>query len=464
MSFEQNLKPQPLLTNEHDLLENPKKSDSFVCISEEVNFSSLKNKLVNGPGNSRIDLLEGLMRVDSQVKLIVSMIGLPARGKSYIVKKLKRYLSWLGINVRIFNVGDKRRLLANENNLNDCIQNTINSEQPDVTDKIKHTSSFFDNNNKQAAQQREQVALDVLEDIITWINDGGQVGIHDATNSTIDRRQHLIDRVMKEKGQCAFYLMNMNLKPRVIYITRHGESTDNISGRIGGDASLSENGLEYAAALTKFINKHQAEFQKNCLESNINNFSSQMFNSEVNIQNCSDVIDMKLLGERFEIWTSMLKRTVQSAKYFDNSNIKVKKFSVLNELYSGLCEGMTYKEIPKYYPNESLERSKDKLFTRYPGTNGESYVDVVHRLQHIIVELERLHNSVLIITHRAISRTLISYFMDISIEKMPHLNIPLEYVFACVPKAHGNDLFVYKYDRPSETFIKVDSNSIFQNE
>ena len=27
-------------------------------------------------------------------KLIVAMVGLPARGKSYIVRRLKRYLSW----------------------------------------------------------------------------------------------------------------------------------------------------------------------------------------------------------------------------------------------------------------------------------------------------------------------------------------------------------------------------------
>src|ERR1700761_3290795 len=45
-------------------------------------------------------------------KLIIVMVGLPARGKSYITKKLARYLNWLQHDTKIFNVGDKRRIIA----------------------------------------------------------------------------------------------------------------------------------------------------------------------------------------------------------------------------------------------------------------------------------------------------------------------------------------------------------------
>ncbi len=41
--------------------------------------------------------------------LIISMIGLPARGKSYIARKLRNYLSWSGYVGKIFNFGMYRR-------------------------------------------------------------------------------------------------------------------------------------------------------------------------------------------------------------------------------------------------------------------------------------------------------------------------------------------------------------------
>ncbi len=38
------------------------------------------------------------------------MVGLPARGKSYVTKKMARYLNWLQHDTKIFNVGEKRRV------------------------------------------------------------------------------------------------------------------------------------------------------------------------------------------------------------------------------------------------------------------------------------------------------------------------------------------------------------------
>ena len=41
--------------------------------------------------------------------LIISMVGLPARGKSYISRKLRNFLSWSGHKGKIFNFGMYRR-------------------------------------------------------------------------------------------------------------------------------------------------------------------------------------------------------------------------------------------------------------------------------------------------------------------------------------------------------------------
>ena len=44
-----------------------------------------------------------------QKHTVVVMVGLPARGKTFVSKKLVRYLNWIGIRSRVFNVGEYRR-------------------------------------------------------------------------------------------------------------------------------------------------------------------------------------------------------------------------------------------------------------------------------------------------------------------------------------------------------------------
>ena len=39
----------------------------------------------------------------SNNKYVLAMVGLPARGKSYLVKMIMRYLRWTGIRSEIFN-------------------------------------------------------------------------------------------------------------------------------------------------------------------------------------------------------------------------------------------------------------------------------------------------------------------------------------------------------------------------
>ena len=34
---------------------------------------------------------------------VIALVGLPARGKTYISKKLSRYLNWIGVNTKVSN-------------------------------------------------------------------------------------------------------------------------------------------------------------------------------------------------------------------------------------------------------------------------------------------------------------------------------------------------------------------------
>ena len=70
----------------------------------------------------------------------------------------------------------------------------------------------------------------------------------------------------------------------------------------------------------------------------------------------------------------------------------------LDELYAGSCDGMTYKEIEEVFPNEFRARQNDKLAYRY--SRGESYMDVIARLEPLAHEMERTREPLLIIGHQ----------------------------------------------------------------
>lgn len=386
----------------------------------------------------------------------IIMVGLPARGKTYMARKLTRYLNWIGIESKVFNVGEVRRKAAPE---------SINN------------SEFFRPDNKFAQEIREKCALAVLEEMITWLKRGGEVAVYDATNSNRQRRQLINDYLVDYKtfyvesvcfspdvieanirevklsspdyinadaesaiedfrqrirnyeiqyeslevehdrelsfmkvynqgekflvnrvqghvqSRVVYYLMNIHVLPRTIYLVRHGETNMNVEGRIGGDDCLSENGQVFERALAKFI-KDQ-------------NFSN------------------------LRIWTSLLRSTIQTVPSIDAPK---EHWKALNEIDAGICEGMTYDEIMTKFPEEYSLREVDKYYYRYP--SGESYQDLVARLEPVIMELERQEN-VMVICHQAVARCLLAYFLDKNRDELPYLEVPLHTVIKLAPVAYG---------------------------
>ncbi len=49
--------------------------------------------------------------------VLYHLIVVPARGKSYISKKIYRFLNWLGFNTQVFNVGNYRRKYMIDENI-----------------------------------------------------------------------------------------------------------------------------------------------------------------------------------------------------------------------------------------------------------------------------------------------------------------------------------------------------------
>ncbi|XP_066524393.1 6-phosphofructo-2-kinase/fructose-2,6-bisphosphatase 3 isoform X1 [Hoplias malabaricus] len=390
---------------------------------------------------------------------VIVMVGLPARGKTYMSRKLTRYLNWVGMPTKVFNVGEYRR------------------------EAVKHYSSydFFKSDNKEAVRIRQQCALAALQDVKKYLTElGGQVAVFDATNTTRDRRDMILDfgaengfkiffiesicedpnviatNIMEVKVSCpdyqdcnktdamedfhkriecyrlnyqpldpddydrnlsfikvidvgrrflvnrvqdhiqsriVYYLMNIHVQPRSIYLCRHGESQHNIQGRLGGDSGLSTRGRKFASALSKFVEE----------------------------QNLKDL----------KVWTSQMRRSIQTAEALD---VPYEQWKALNEIDAGVCEEMTYEEVRERYPEEFALRDQDKYYYRYP--TGESYQDLVQRLEPVIMELERQEN-VLVICHQAVMRCLLAYFLDKSADEMPYLKCPLHTVLKLTPVAYG---------------------------
>lgn len=99
---------------------------------------------------------------------------------------------------------------------------------------------------------------------------------------------------------------------------------------------------------------------------------------------------------------------------------------------------MTYQEIEQSYPEEFNARKNNKLYYRYPGMGGESYLDVIHRVNPLIIELERMVDNILVVTHRVVLRIILAYFLEVEKEKVPNMDVPLHTLYCLQPKAYGN--------------------------
>lgn len=460
-------------------------------------------------------------RLTTSEKVVVVMIGLPARGKSYLSNKLTRYLNWLQINCRLFNVGSTRRKEAR------------GSQQAD----------FFSPNNKESVKMRELWALKTLENLLDYLLNGdGCVGIFDATNSTKLRRTRILEAIdartkgklkvlflesictdraiieenmrlklsgpdyknvnpeeaytdfverlknyesayetideEEEQGkssnfqyvkmidvgrkvityniqgylgsQIIYYLLNFNLAERQIWITRHGESVDNVNGRIGGDSGLTDRGLRFAKALPRFMEFKRKEFRE---------YQLRTFNDKIKIRYGQDE-PQEPPEPSFSVWSSMLRRGVETTQFFNDEEFLIKELRMLDEIGAGKFDGMTYSEIQNEHPQEFQAKLHNKLSYRYPGVGGESYLDVINRLRQVISEIERTTDHVMLVTHRVVARVLLGYFLNLDKTAIGDLDVPLHTLYLLEPKPYGVDYSLYEYDEASDWFNKVDPQTL----
>jgi hypothetical protein len=338
-------------------------------------FAVLEVRRPQSPGGSRSEPNNfGYFMFGKRTKLAIAMVGLPARGKSFIARKMARYLNWLGMRTQVFNVGSYRR-------------ERLGAHQP---------VEFFDPENPEGSSARMHMAVAALDDLVNFLDHGGRVAIYDATNSTLARQRLIASRCQQEgfdlmwvesicdddkiieeniretkltspdyagvepeaaaadfrkrillykktysqiqeasatyvklidagrqiisnnirsylQSKIVFYLSNLHTTSRTIWLSRHGESEFNRADRIGGDSSLVEAGSEYSRRLADWVMQRTTE-------------------------------EKPLI-----VWTSTLKRTIETAQYIPTAKLHLR---ALDEIDAGEFDGWTYTEIEQKYPEE----------------------------------------------------------------------------------------------------------------
>ncbi|MBN1382394.1 MAG: histidine phosphatase family protein [Deltaproteobacteria bacterium] len=378
-------------------------------------------------------------------KLYIVMMGLPARGKSTLVMRLKETFVKNQIPTRVFNNGNIRRRYR--------AMNTSIAE-------------FYNPENKNAAELRRRFALTNLQRAKEFLTNNGQVAILDATNVSRERREliesyltdHPIlyiecinqdreilqlsilekvktpefanfthaDAIYEFRKRIEYYemiyvplkeennyikmdsLYNRILEEKLVssiplysrirdflvtdvvknlYLIRHTESYYNVEDRIGGDPLLTPLGIGQANALGRFFEKRKISY----------------------------------------IFTSKKRRTILTAEPIakrqrDCTIIPLKEF---DEIDGGCCENMTYQEIREKMPEIYSAREADKYHYIYSG--GEGYATMKPRIEVGIKKafyLNRHADNIMIVGHRAVNRMILAHFLYRREEDVPYIYVP----------------------------------------
>ena len=372
------------------------------------------------------------------------MVGLPARGKSTLAKRICLGLKEEGVSAKIFNNGELRRALYGA----------------DSTD-----ADFYNPTDKDHKKAREQIAIRNIGRAKAWLNNEGSVAVLDATNASRERRKIiesiLIDhpilfvecvnedtmlqdicikrktnlpefahyssedalasfqtriryyesiyeplkeekfwlrvdstanRILEEKAldgspyYPAIRQILVDIPASDLYLARHGQTEFNVEGRIGGDPLLTAKGRSQAEALAE-----------------------------------------KLRNVRLDwVFTSTRRRSHETAAPVlqDRPTVHTLAMPEFDELWAGDCEGMRYADIRESMPHVTQGRNADKYHYAYP--NGESYALLNERVKKGLCRALFLagDSPILIIGHQAINRILLSLFLRCREEDVPYMFIP----------------------------------------
>jgi broad specificity phosphatase PhoE len=181
----------------------------------------------------------------------------------------------------------------------------------------------------------------------------------------------------------------------MIVITRHGESQDNTTGKLGGNSDLTALGRVYSLTLGHYIRNIVPD------------------------------------GSSLRLCTSAMLRTQQTGAlaFPELGADRVVVYPELNELCAGDFEQLTYADIEHQHPDEFTMRQQNKFNYVYPGAGGESYEVLFRRvrpiIESIIKSVQISGDTVVVVAHQAVCRMIMAVVLCANPEKFVRSTIPL---------------------------------------
>ncbi|CRL00078.1 CLUMA_CG013360, isoform B [Clunio marinus] len=355
--------------------------------------------------------------------LIVTIVGLPCHGKSLAAHKISRYLFWRGEDVKVFKVED---FVTEE-----TLQNISEWFTTGHNVAVRKFNFDFTLKEKTIFSPFPFLFFLLLFKIIDGMNLSKQSRNLVANYCRTSVYHHLI-----VEFNCTEACVEDNIKDTALFYEKL------------------DNNKDWLKKLQERFKKFTPLYEKCSIHEGplitVNNSENQLLHS-VTAHGVQGLLQTFILGVlsspviKHRIWTSELRRTISTVQNIPGPRATLKD---LNEINAGICEGLTYEEIQERFPSEFAWRDQDKLKYRYP--HGESYLDLLQRVDGVIQAL-LLNTDVLVVSHQAVLRCIISYFKGTKPEEIPYINVPLHTLI--IVKSYGYDFEIETVPLKDDDFV-----------
>ena len=134
------------------------------------------------------------------------------------------------------------------------------------------------------------------------------------------------------------------------------------------------------------------------------------------------------------ILTSTMPRAVETV-CFDEYDLPCSQMSNLNPIDKGDFAGMEIEDIKHEDPFFFSQLQADTFSTRFPG--GESYHDLIRRLNSVVIDVEQQVVPVLVVSHVSILQCLMAYFRNTNVKNCMTIEVPMHTVMKFEPARGG---------------------------